>query len=320
MKAGLLGLGASLLVFGAIAVTVVDAQGRQSRSRRGWDDGNNFNFNIQTHRDGQPVTSCGQIEASVRNGELARDEETQTVPAPAQLLQVMAATNGGLFVVGADRADYQITLCKFGAGQTGDEARQRVSELSLTNENGRIGVNGPQSNGYMAYLIVEAPREARLSAEVTNGPLDVRSVSGHIVARTTNGPLSVSEVSGEVDVQATNGPVSLNRGSGHVRVAAQNGPLSVSLSGTDWKGSGLDASAQNGPLHLALPEGYQSGVLVDIAGNGPFSCNYSACRGASRDWDDHSRRLRFGNTQGNPIVRVTASNGPVSIGSGQDQD
>jgi hypothetical protein len=131
--------------------------------------------------------------------------------------------------------------------------------------------------------------------------------------------MSVSQVSGEIDVEATNGPVSLNEGGGHMRVVTQNGPLSVNLSGSDWQGSGLEASTQNGPLHLNVPDNYRSGVLVDITGSGPFSCSNSACRNAQRDWNNDSRRLRFGSDP-NPIVRLTTGNGPVSIGSGKDEN
>jgi DUF4097 and DUF4098 domain-containing protein YvlB len=313
----------AVLAGGVVAVTLAapDAQGRRSRARAGgWDvQGRGYSFNINTSPDGIPVTSCSQVDATVRNGELARDEEVRNIPASPSGLQVSGAKNGPVYVTGSDRSDYQVTLCKFTAGDTADEARARLADLSFSLENGRVTVNGPGGNAYVAYVIVETPREAKLSVDVTNGPLDLRSVSGTIVARTLNGPLAVQGVSGEVDVQATNGPVSLSEGAGHMRVRSQNGPLTVKLSGTDWQGAGLDAYAQNGPLSLSLPENYRSGVLVDISSNSPFHCDYSACREARRDWDDRSRTLRFGSA-GTPVVHVSAMNGPVSIGSSKDEN
>jgi hypothetical protein len=314
-------VGVAVLAVGVVAVAMAspDAQGRRSRSYRGgWDDqGRGYRFNINTSPEGIPVTSCGQVEATVRSGELARDAEVQNIPPSPQGLQVSGAKNGPVYVTGSDRSDYQVTLCKFTAGDTADEARARLADLSLLLENGRVTVNGPGGNAYVAYVIVETPREAKLNIDVTNGPLDLRSVSGTIVARTLNGPLAVQGVSGEVDVQAKNGPVSLSEGAGHMRVRSENGPLTVRLSGTDWQGAGLDAHAQNGPLSLRLPENYRSGVRVDISSNSPFQCDYSACRDARRDWDDRLRTLRFG-SEGTPVVRISAMNGPVSIGTGQD--
>jgi hypothetical protein len=318
MKTGWLVAGSAVLMCGAVvAAAGTSGQDRRNRSHRDWDDGKNYSFNINTgHRD-QPVTSCADVEVTVRNGELARDEEVQNVAASAQGLAVSGAKNGPVYVTGGDRNDYQVSLCKFTAADTGDEARAKLANMSLTVANGRVTVNGPSENGYLAYVIVETPRTARLDVEVTNGPLDLRSLSGHIVARTQNGPLSVREVSGEVDLLAQNGPVSLSEGAGHMRVSARNGPLSVALSGTTWQGAGLEASAQNGPLSLAVPDNYSSGVLVNISPNSPFNCRGSGCQQARRDWDDRSRTLRFG-ADPNPIVNVSASNGPVSIATGRD--
>ena len=302
---------------GLMAASGTGTQDRRSRSSRDWDNGKNWNWNINTRTNGGEVSSCSDIEATTKRGEIARDEEVQNVAASAQMLNVTAHQNGPLSISGADRNDYQVTLCKFAVADTADEARTKLTQLSLVVENGRVGVKGPVDNGYLAYLLVETPREAHLSAQTLNGPLSLRSVSGKIRARTTNGPMSVSQVSGDIDVEATNGPVSLNECGGHMRVVTQNGPLSVNLSGSDWQGSGLDASTQNGPLHLNVPENYRSGVLVDITGSGPFSCSNSACRNAQRDWNNDSRRLIFGSDP-NPIVRLTTGNGPVSIGSGKD--
>ena len=317
MKAGFLVTGATLLACVAVVVAVPSAQSK----RRNWDDDGrkHYNFNTRTTDHG-PITSCSQVEVTLRDGELARDEEVLNIPASQQGVQVTGGKNGPVYVSGSDRADYQVSLCKFTAGDSDAEARTRLADLSLNNDNGRVTVNSPNSNSnaYMTYVIVEAPRNAKLSVDATNGPLSLHSLSGTIVARALNGPLSVHDVSGDVDIKATNGPLSLNQGSGRVRAVAQNGPLSLNLSGTEWQGAGLDASAQNGPLSLALPDGYRSGVLVDISSNSPFNCASSLCRGAQRNWDDQSRQLRFGDTQGNPIVRVTASNGPVSIGAGHD--
>jgi hypothetical protein len=318
MRAGWLVVGASVLACGAVVLAGPAGQdrGRNRSSRSSWGNDGDYNFNVHSPRGGDPVTSCDQLEVTVRNGELARDEEVQNVPAPAQMFAVSGARNGPVVVYGADRADYQLMLCKFTAAETQADAQAKLANLSLTFENGRAGVNGPGENGYLAYLIVEAPRNAQLSVDVMNGPLDLRSLSGHIVARTVNGPLSMREVSGDVEVQAQNGPVSLSKGGGRMRVTAQNGPLSVALTGTDWQGAGLEAHAHNGPLSLSVPDDYRSGVLVNLSTNGPFSCASSACRGAQRNWDDRSRTLRFGSDP-NPTVQVTADNGPVSIGSGR---
>jgi hypothetical protein len=95
-----------------------------------------------------------------------------------------------------------------------------------------------------------------------------------------------------------------------MRLRTRNGPISVHLEGDEWEGEGLDASAVNGPLDLELSPDYSGGVLVESSDHAPWTCG-EACRGASRSWDDDTRRVEFGSA---PFrVRLSTVNGPVSI-------
>jgi hypothetical protein len=302
--------------------SVAQTQTKRAKPQRGWDDGDDggFQLNVRTREDGksgQPVTSCNQIEVTSRRGEVARGEEVQTVPRSAQTLSVMGAKNGPVSVTGTDRSDYQITLCKFAVADTTAEADSRVAELSLSIDNNRVGVNGPSSSSsqnYVSYVIVETPRDARLDVGATNGPLSLNTVNGQITAHALNGPLGVRGCSGDLNIESKNGPVTVTESSGRMKVNAQNGPLALNLSGQDWQGAGLDASAHNGPLSLRLPENYHSGVRVEISPHSPFVCHASACQSATRNWDNDSRTLQFGPPDAT-LVRVSATNGPVSIGT-----
>jgi DUF4097 and DUF4098 domain-containing protein YvlB len=313
-------VGAAVLgILGIVAFGAsVGAQSKSRNAHRGWDaDDDGFHLNIRTEPDGQPVTSCNQVEVTARRGEVARAEEVQTAPRSAQMLSVIGGKNGPVSVTGTDRADYQITLCKFAVGDSMAEADTRVAELTLSIDNNRATVNGPTSQNYLAYVIVETPRDARLDVSATNGPLSLEKVNGRIAAHALNGPLGVRGCSGDLNIESQNGPVTLSESSGHLKVNAQNGPLAVNLSGQDWQGGGLDASAHNGPLSLRLPENYRSGVRVEISPHSPFMCHASACQNATRNWDNDSRTLQFGPPDAT-LVRVSATNGPVSIGSNRD--
>jgi hypothetical protein len=60
---------------------------------------------------------------------------------------------------------------------------------------------------------------------------------------------------------------------------------------------------------LTVPPGYRSGVLVEADGHSPMSC--SGCATARKTWDDDQRRIELGG--GPQIIRLTTSNGPVSV-------
>ena len=89
-----------------------------------------------------------------------------------------------------------------------------------------------------------------------------------------------------------------------------NGPISVKLDGQRWDGR-LTARAQNGPLTLSVPSGYQSGVEISSSFHSPWSCQVEACRNGNRDWDERSRSLRIGSDP--VVVKLTTVNGPVTI-------
>jgi hypothetical protein len=126
-----------------------------------------------------------------------------------------------------------------------------------------------------------------------------------------NGPISLKNFSGEADVRAVNGPISVDGSSGNVRVHTENGPISVSLTGKTWSGTGLSADAQNGPLTLMVPNGYQSGFIVESRNYAPMSCQASICDNARKTWDDNNRRIEYGSTPA--MIRLSTVNGPVSV-------
>jgi hypothetical protein len=297
-------LGAVALTVGALSTMPVrgGAQGR--------DDSDRFNININVQYDG-PITSCDQIEATVRGAYLARGEDTVQVPLTGNMLKVSSSQNGGLIVQGASRADYEVRLCKFAAGASMADAAARLDQVKLSVQQGLVTATGPNGHGWRAEVLVQAPPDARLAVDAHNGPLSVRSTSGQLTARTLNGPLSLREVSGEVQADAQNGPLAVVDASGSIKATAMNGPLSVKLSGSSWSGTGLDARVENGPLSLRLPPSYNSGVQVNLGNHGPFACKVAACQSAMRQWDDQGRQLQFG--EGATAVRISAKNGPVDI-------
>ena len=71
----------------------------------------------------------------------------------------------------------------------------------------------------------------------------------------------------------------------------------------------------NGPLSLALPEKFRSGVRLETSGHGPISCRPSACAAATTDSGLNRRTLQF-NGSGD-TVRISTVNGPISVSGGE---
>jgi hypothetical protein len=103
-----------------------------------------------------------------------------------------------------------------------------------------------------------------------------------------------------------------------VKVSTQNGPIGVSLTGSAWSGDGLEARAVNGPIHLAIPEGYASGAVVESLGHSPWRCRGKACAEARRGDDEDRRSMEIG--AGPAVIRLSTQNGPVDIATGGADD
>ena len=284
--------------------------------------------NIST-RGNEPAASCNdlKIEFDGRSAVVQTEERTVT-KAEAPTLRANGETNGGVQVTGWDKDVYSVTLCKAAAPY--DDAEKILAQIKLSTANGEVGVSGPsQHDDWTAFLLIRAPKNASLDLHVNNGPLGIYSVDGKITARALNGPITARDCKGEVRLEAQNGPITAegtsgtvelhtqngpitsHETSGSVNIHTQNGPIDVVLSGQTWNGSGLQAHAENGPLTIRVPHGYQSGVVVESDGHAPFSCHANVCSEGRKTWEDDKKRVEFGS--GPTLVRVSTVNGPIPV-------
>jgi DUF4097 and DUF4098 domain-containing protein YvlB len=177
-----------------------------------------------------------------------------------------------------------------------ERAREIAREVRIVNEGGRLTAEGPQTvddESWCVTLDVLAPRTRGLELEAHNGPVAVADMDSKMVLSTVNGPMSLAGVSGDV------------------RARTQNGPLTVSLTGKSWKGTGLDAATQNGPVSLKLPRGY-SCMLETGTINGPMNVNIPiTIQGRINVRHEHvTAKLGSGGAK----VRAVTTNGPAVVG------
>jgi hypothetical protein len=261
---------------------------------------------------GNEVRDCDDYDITIGDQQPLRGEEERAIPVSAAPLHVDAAENGGISATGWDRNEYSVKACKAAIDSGGRSATENLQQIRLVINGGHVTVTGPAGSDWVAHLILHVPANAEFDLSATNGPIDVRRVSGKFQARSINGPVALKDVSGEVRAETQNGPIDFRGSGGNLHLRAENGPISVELTGTRWEGGELEASTQNGPVSLSLPAIYQSGVRVDASEHSPISCRASQCRQAARTWDRPSR-IEFGGAT--PVVRLSTVNGPVSIGS-----
>jgi DUF4097 and DUF4098 domain-containing protein YvlB len=216
----------------------------------------------------------------------------ERVPA-RDLLRVDGGENGGASVAGWDRDEIEIhARIQASAGEL-DDARALAEAISITTDD-VIEADGPATGRrehWSVTFVVYVPRRTDLDVRAHNGPVSASDVSGRLVLETHNGPVMLREVSGDV------------------RASTRNGPLSVTLSGDRWNGEGLDASTQNGPVVLEIPENYSAELETGTV-NGPMRIDVPmqvTIQGRV------GRNLRTTLGSGGPMVSATTHNGPLTL-------
>jgi DUF4097 and DUF4098 domain-containing protein YvlB len=258
-----------------------------------------------------PVADCASLHIRMNDRAAEIRSEERTFTRPEGPVSIESEVNGGVQVQGWDKDAYSVTACK-AADASGNDVGRTFSQIKLSVENGRVSVSGPsEHDNWTVFLLVRAPKSANLELRANNGPLSIYELDGKLEARAINGPISLQGFSGEANISAENGPIDLVGDSGKLRLHTENGPISVSLSGEAWKGSGLEADAQNGPLTLRVPKNYQSSLLVESDGHSPMSCQASFCNDARKTWDEDRRRIEFGNAPA--VIHLSTVNGPIAV-------
>ena len=264
-----------------------------------------------------PITDCSDLHITFDDREALVRSETRTLSkAEAPVLKVHPHTNGGTQVVGWDQANYSVTACK--AVAPGNDAERVLSQITVSIDGGTVSTKGPSDDDdWTVYVLIHAPKSANVDLDTNNGPISLYDVDGKLTAHAHNGPISLRDFSGDAEVSAQNGPISVSGSRGNVRIRTENGPITVDLKGTSWEGAGLSADAQNGPVTLNVPGGYQSGFVVESSNHSPMSCRGSICENARRTWDDEHRRIEYGSTPA--VLHFSTVNGPISVRDSRDR-
>ena len=264
-----------------------------------------------------PATDCSDLHIEFDDRDAVVRAETRTLSkAEAPVLKVHPHGNGGTQVVGWDKENYSVTACK--AVAPGDSAERMLSQITMSIENGTVSTRGPSGEGedWTVYLLIRAPKSAAIELDTMNGPISLYDVDGKLTAHARNGPISLKNFSGDADISAQNGPISMEGSSGNVRIRTENGPISVDLKEKSWNGAGLSADAQNGPVTLRVPSGFQSSFVVESTNHAPMSCRARICESARKTWDDEHRRIEYGASPA--VVHLSTVNGPVAVEEARD--
>lgn len=214
-----------------------------------------------------------------------------TWPGRGERLAIDASPNGGIEVVGWDRAEVKVRAKVVAVADSQDEAARMAAEVRIESDGG-IHAEGPPGGRYAHWWVsyqAFVPRRTDVLLESTNGGIRLAEVAGRIECRTTNGGVSLSRVGGDVKGRTTNGGVE------------------VQLTGSEWQGQGLDVQTTNGGVTLSVPDDYNA-LLETGTTNGRLRVDFPVTVQG-----EVKQRLSTRLGRGGAPLRVTTTNGGVTI-------
>jgi DUF4097 and DUF4098 domain-containing protein YvlB len=211
---------------------------------------------------------------------------------PESKISVDGRDNGGVAFYGWDRNEVKVVAMIQANAEDDNQAEALAKQVRINTSGGRISAEGPSAQRRQSWSV---------SYEVY---VPTRS---NLEAITRNGGVSAEAVEGDLDFQATNGGIRVANVAGDVRGETTNGGISASLSGSSWRGKGLDLQTTNGGINLMIPRGYNARLETGTTNGGmrvDFPITVQGMIG---------RRIQTQLGSGGPLVRVMTTNGGVRI-------
>jgi hypothetical protein len=218
------------------------------------------------------------------------DVREQTIPARSNL-RVDGRDNGGIEVIGWDRNEI-LVRSKIQARAGSESAAKELADQIRIDVADEIRADGPSTRWRSQWSVsyeIYAPRRTNLDLSANNGGI------------------AISDVEGRIDFETTNGGVSLSGVGGDVRGSTTNGGVDVELTGTTWRGGGLNVRTTNGGVEIAIPDRYSARLETGTV-NGGMDIGFPVTVQGRLN-----RRLTTQLGDGGPLVRVTTTNGGVSL-------
>jgi DUF4097 and DUF4098 domain-containing protein YvlB len=211
---------------------------------------------------------------------------------PQAKLSVDGRENGGVSFHGWDRNEVKVVVMIQANANDDSQAEALAKQITVSTEGGRIRAAGPSSQRRSWWSVsyeIYVPRHSNLEAV------------------TQNGGISAESVEGDLDFQGMNGGIRVENVAGDVRGETTNGGVSATLSGSSWRGRGLDLRTTNGGVSLTIPRAYNARLETGTTNGGmniDFPITVQGMIG---------KRIQTQLGSGGPVVRVVTTNGGVRV-------
>ena len=231
---------------------------------------------------------CTAIRWNSNGRPTVAESREERVPA-APDTTIDPGVNGGIRIHGWNNADVLVKACIHASASTEDDANSLLKEVKIVRGPGDLEPDGPGDSNSRHWDVsyeIWMPNKSNIQAHGVNGGITIESLEGQIHFHTQNGGVTLIGVAGDVDG------------------STQNGGLTIELTGSSWRGAGLNAETQNGGVHVRVPEGYSAQVEASTV-NGGMHVEFPV--------QLNGKTLTFDLGSGGAPIRIRTVNGGVHI-------
>lgn len=237
------------------------------------------------------MRNCDENHWGDRDRERACEVRDIQMKVPARLF-VDGGDNGGVTFHGWDKNEVLVRAMIQAHADTRAEAESLAKEIRIVTDADRVRADGPGYRRYRGWSVsyeIWVPKKMDLDAETQNGGITVESVEGRMSLHGVNGGITLRDVAGDI------------------RASTTNGGAHAYLTGTTWRGAGLDLETTNGGVTMELPRNFNAELETGTV-NGGFNIDFPITVSGSL-----GRRIRTKLGNGGPRIRAITTNGGVRI-------
>jgi hypothetical protein len=215
---------------------------------------------------------------------LTRLEELRLLQADIPALTVTADPSNCVAVAGSSRPDWSLRFCAQGEGETEDEARERLHQMSMTRAGGTVSLTSthllsadPTCMG-RGHLVVDAPADARIVIHASYAAVEICDMKGPVRVAATHGRTTILNTTGQVD--AIGLVVDFAGSGGRVTLSAE-AEINMKLSTVRFDGT-LLAWAQRS-VRTLVPPGFVTPFRAIVSRPEDFVCRAEFCSQVMRE-------------------------------------
>ena len=221
-----------------------------------------------------------------------QDQQDITFSGAEPQLRIDASQEGGIAIRGWNKPFARLTICRFAAGASREQALRTLGAISVRHANNHIEALGPQLDETQAWwvnLTLYVPRGVFLDVRAKSGGVNIRNVNCRIKAFSTTGGISVVQSTGKFILSTDTGGITLDRVSGRA-----------------------EAYSTSGSIALKIPTASKPKVEARTAA-AHILCTLQDCTSGTGKWTADKRSLTIGAAPAD--FRLITAGSPIMIGA-----